>query len=342
MLITTNETFQDKKINKYLGQVNEQIVVGANIFKDVFASFRDVFGGETKGYKKELDKLKKASLKGLSDQAKQLNANGVIGFRMDIDEISGGGKSMFMLNVFGTAVEFENSSGSEEDVASNEEMSSEEVQHEIERLKIKEKLGQGAKPLHNIKVDELINFEIFGVLDEVVNIYDPVYQDENKVLDYLIRVPINEFEELLKFNIESLDKNGFEVVCKALEGKNWYNYNLIMELLRDDIPVIRFRGLILSTIDKKYYNKSDITSISNLINFLKTDLNRDPEIIFEKGTFSSTEFWLCPRCLRKNDVDNRLTCTCGSNKFGLINYDLEEFIEKLSMRLKVLKSNLNQ
>ncbi|MDZ7692493.1 MAG: heavy metal-binding domain-containing protein [Balneolaceae bacterium] len=109
ILLTSSDNFPLSEIQRQFGVVDSQIVIGANIFRDVFSSFRDVFGGETKGYKKDLDKLKKAAFQEIKKQAKEFGANAVISLRLDLDEVSGGGKSMFMLNAYGSAVSLKES-----------------------------------------------------------------------------------------------------------------------------------------------------------------------------------------------------------------------------------------
>jgi len=75
ILITTSDNFASNKIKAQYGIVDSQIVVGANLFRDVFSSFRDIFGGETKGYKKDINKMKKAALDSIKEQASDYGAN---------------------------------------------------------------------------------------------------------------------------------------------------------------------------------------------------------------------------------------------------------------------------
>ena len=88
---------------QYLGVVNGEAVIGANIFRDMFASVRDVVGGRAGGYERALSGARDAALEGLIEAAKELGANGVIGIDFDY-EVMGETNGMMMVAVSGTAV----------------------------------------------------------------------------------------------------------------------------------------------------------------------------------------------------------------------------------------------
>ncbi|HTE22760.1 MAG TPA: heavy metal-binding domain-containing protein [Candidatus Limnocylindria bacterium] len=104
MLLTTTHTVQDTKVREYVGIVSGQAILGANILKDLLAGIRDVVGGRSTAYEKELTKAREIALKELEEQAKKLNANGVIGIELDYQTLGQG--SMLMVTASGTAVRF--------------------------------------------------------------------------------------------------------------------------------------------------------------------------------------------------------------------------------------------
>ncbi|MBB4843052.1 uncharacterized protein YbjQ (UPF0145 family) [Paucibacter oligotrophus] len=93
----------DIAIGQYLGVVNGEAIIGANIFRDMFSSVRDVVGGRAGGYERALSGARDAALEGLIDAAKELGANGVIGIDFDY-EVLGEANGMMMVAVSGTAV----------------------------------------------------------------------------------------------------------------------------------------------------------------------------------------------------------------------------------------------
>jgi len=90
-------------IRQYLGVVNGEAIIGANIFRDMFSSVRDVVGGRAGGYERALSGARDAALEGLIEAAKELGANGVIGIDFDY-EVLGETNGMMMVAVSGTAV----------------------------------------------------------------------------------------------------------------------------------------------------------------------------------------------------------------------------------------------
>ena len=105
MLLTTTNTLEGKHISEYLGLVSGEAILGANIFKDFFASIRDIVGGRSAAYEKELRKAKEIAIQEMEQQAEALGANAVIGVDLDYETIGiGQGGNMLMVSASGTAV----------------------------------------------------------------------------------------------------------------------------------------------------------------------------------------------------------------------------------------------
>ncbi len=104
MLIVTASHLQGKTVSKYLGLVSGEAILGANIFKDFFAGIRDIVGGRSAAYEKELRKAKEIAIEEMTAQAQQLGANAIIAVDLDYETIGGGNKSMLMVSASGTAV----------------------------------------------------------------------------------------------------------------------------------------------------------------------------------------------------------------------------------------------
>ena len=105
MIMTTTNNLEGKKINQYLGIITGEAILGANIFKDFFASIRDIVGGRSASYEKELKEARRIAFSELEEKAFQLGANAIIGIDVDYETIGDTG-SMLMVSVTGTAVQF--------------------------------------------------------------------------------------------------------------------------------------------------------------------------------------------------------------------------------------------
>jgi uncharacterized protein YbjQ (UPF0145 family) len=105
MLLTTTSVIDGKQIVKYHGLVSGEAILGANIFRDLFAGIRDIVGGRSAAYEKELRRAKDLAVEEMSAQAQALGANAVIGIDLDYETVGQGG-SMLMVSASGTAVTY--------------------------------------------------------------------------------------------------------------------------------------------------------------------------------------------------------------------------------------------
>ena len=106
MLVTTTPTIEGGRITRYYGIVSGETIIGANVFRDFFASIRDVVGGRSGSYEEVLRMAKDTALKEMEAQAAQMGANAVIGVDLDYETVGGSG-SMLMVSANGTAVKIE-------------------------------------------------------------------------------------------------------------------------------------------------------------------------------------------------------------------------------------------
>ncbi|MDB5662126.1 MAG: hypothetical protein JWM38_565 [Sphingomonas bacterium] len=103
MIVTTTPTIEGRPVATYLGVVTGEVIVGANIFSDLFASVRDIVGGRSGAYENALRSARRQAFQELEAEAQDLGADAVIG--VDIDyEVLGKGGSMLMVTASGTAV----------------------------------------------------------------------------------------------------------------------------------------------------------------------------------------------------------------------------------------------
>lgn len=103
MLLTTTNTLQDRTIKAYKGIVSGEAIIGANLFKDIFAGLRDIVGGRSGSYERVLREAKDHALADLEMAARALGANAVIAIDLDYETIGANG-SMLMVSASGTAV----------------------------------------------------------------------------------------------------------------------------------------------------------------------------------------------------------------------------------------------
>ena len=103
MIVTTTPDIAGRQITGYLGVITGEAIMGANVFRDMFAGLRDIVGGRSGSYEKELRKARDVAMEELQEAAREMGADAVVGVDLDY-EVLGGNNGMLMVSVSGTAV----------------------------------------------------------------------------------------------------------------------------------------------------------------------------------------------------------------------------------------------
>ena len=107
MLVVTTPNIEGKPVSKYLGLVSGEAIMGADIFKDIFASIRNIVGGRSQAYEKELQRAKQLAIEEMVQEAAAMGANAVLSVDLDYETIGMGNGNMLMVSASGTAVVYE-------------------------------------------------------------------------------------------------------------------------------------------------------------------------------------------------------------------------------------------
>lgn len=292
LIITTTNNVENYVVDKYLGVVTTNLVIGTNIFSDLVASLSDFFGGMSGTYRKQMDTLYERARDQISFEAKQKGANAILGYRIDFDEISGQGKSMFMISVSGTAVKLSNKP------KEVEKSYRYDIYQKLFNLKQFKDAGIITDEQYNTEKDNLLlsyEKEIHSEL-EAIKSDNTVKEAERKaeqVAKELRERQLKEIDDLLakqraedakrrkeeeeqaaiyKQNVESLQmvKDGFMSVAHE-------KYLIVKEMLNLDIPNPEhlLKILTLSDIKAAKYDASSIDSSEKMAfiigEFIKAD-----------------------------------------------------------------------
>ena len=101
MIHSTTPGIPGREVNECHGVVTGEAILGANIFKDLFASIRDIVGGRSAAYEKELQRAREIAFREMDEKARELGANAIVGIDVDYETV---GQGMLMVAVSGTAV----------------------------------------------------------------------------------------------------------------------------------------------------------------------------------------------------------------------------------------------
>lgn len=351
MLILNIETVPSEKVEEYFGIVDTQIVIGVNIFRDIFAGFRDLFGGQTKSYQKELDNLKQIAYDTISKKAKNVGANAVIGVKFDLEELSGQGKSMFMLSMQGTAVKmkedfFKSKEGQKFDSLSvdNDELTKKIVLY-----------GEMVKALSNEKpyfvlsnrIEYFTNESFWNkklakrLLDDCMGGFIHSNNLQSAFLEACKLTPNDLLIDYLEKNLETIKVQDLEHFKRVFIIKNIYSSKQLITNLKHNNYKVRYKALLLSYPILSVYQKSDIIEFEQVLECLENDFVTLEDELRDK----QEELYECLNCGTKRKTSNScsscgLAFESGMKKFKNGNLEHEISVEALINYLKVTINTL--
>lgn len=343
ILVTTTSSFENANIEKYYDLVSTNVVVGTNFFSDFSASFTDLFGGNSGTYQKKLQKIYDKAIFNLKEQLSDTDANAIIGLKIDFDEISGKGKSMFMVSAVGTPVKINLKEEYFEDNKNNLSLiSNEKLNNEIKKRMIIMDLRNGKIPSEE-NWNFLFDNPIVEITEELINIYleEDVFKEQSiidNVPNYLKLIDENIVIDILYQKLEreenkttspSFYKNSVYFLIKK---NNLFSPNKIIGLINNYKISIAIECL---SIDKNYYTKEDLNLMFDIINFLNNLPDKGKFEMVKVFLGKEKEKYICPNG-HINDIDNVFCAECNSNIKGLTKLDIEK-IENFVFKVKALE-----
>ncbi|MFI3299772.1 MAG: YbjQ family protein [Rikenellaceae bacterium] len=339
ILVTTTNSFQGLEILKYVNLVSTNIVVGTNFFSDFGASFTDLFGGYSDTYQRKLQGIYKSAIDNLKQQAASQGCNAIVGLKIDFDEISGKGKSMFMVSAVGMAVKLKQEEIALEENSEKDFIDLKELSNEIMRRHIIKDIKSGKLPTKD-QLDYMLQNPINEVIEDILNLY--IRSDVNS----------SENEQLLFDNIENLilvtDKEQTSCVLYKKLQESWnyiypiidtikyFSPQLVLEMINDNYSGSAIQCL---SIDKETYDKSDLYVMKLIVDALDK-LPETGSVEPVKGTFSKAKDKFICENGHKNNMDSGYCCECGVNIYGLRSQEVAE-IDLFKEKVAVLESLLS-
>lgn len=343
VIITTTPTFEGMPIKEYKGIINTNIVIGTNLFSDFAASFTDVFGGNSGSYQNKMNSMYEAAKKQMQEKAIHLGANAIVGYNIDFDEISGKGKSMFMLSATGTAclVEFKEQKTSIVDEVSNITIPAEKLSILLKGKEVISKIENGELEISDEEWDILYENASIDNAELLISHLYTTNQLRSNVEHYL---SLLEKEQVIPivYNVLKSKKtitssfNGVVQIIrlpvdKLIKNCRLFDANEIISLMKDDV------SLALSVIDaeKDFYTKNDLPLMKELSDIISKLPTKGTVTKGKLSLFAKEEdIWICTNG-HKNAMTTDVCPECGLNIKGLSKNEIER-IEAFEKRVHLL------
>ncbi len=269
IIITTTNLIEGAKIEKYLGVINTNIVIGTNVFSDIGASVSDFFGGEHDSYQNKLENMYKKAVNNLKLKLRDLGGNAIIGLSSNFDEISGKGKAMFMVSVSGTAVKISIPKRIAENKTSEEIISLTAFHHELKKELIIADINN-QQLLSQEQWDFLINEPIEelskNLLYNFINVYNTTVEENSDEGKTLFINTIRYFGVLDKtVSKEILYSNLIEesiLTTEIINQNKLFDADFILKLIEKGQITLSVNCL---KIDKQFYTVHDLELMNKII-----------------------------------------------------------------------------
>ncbi len=332
LVITTSST-DGIKIKKYLKPVSAHIVAGTNLFSDFLGGLTDVFGGRSQSYQKQLTSLYNEAIERIKIAAYELGANCIVGLSIDMDEISGKGKSMFMLTAIGTAVILEKETIEKNPLPNLAEKFENVGVDRINILRNKKNIIQKANSEDLVLNDDVWSFITANQVDEVFPYLLKKYSkaiaiDEinsgssanfnKQLISYIDCLPDNIKLDLLYNGIQTEKNEQLSLkLAEILDELNLFDFNRVMQLLKSDNFQTQKIGLRISKFDKPFYNKEDIIDLKAIKEFVQKAFGERGIRTIKKQLLSSKEkeVWTCECTKANNDIGSNCD-NCFKDIYG--------------------------
>jgi uncharacterized protein YbjQ (UPF0145 family) len=304
MIVTTTSFIPNSEISEIVDVIHSRVVIGTNVFSDISASFSDFFGGNNSAYEKRLAEITEKSIDGLKRKAAKIKANAIIDLKIDVDEISGGNKSMFMVTAIGTAVKLLKSNTHVDAIDRND------LLLKITHNRILNNLSEDTLPItENWFRDYVTQNRIPEVFNILLNHYAKTLLDENspdeKLLKYISNLEKDEVYDLIISYAKEVDlKKEHYILFNWIFNITEINYTRILKSLKEDDIKLKRITLLALKYYKSTYTIDDFDMLIKISEEIKIQFPKKSKIEIGQSILNrGKEYWIC-QCGQKNDTSN--------------------------------------
>lgn len=353
IIVTTTSTIDGLTIQNYFDPISETIVVGANLFSDISASFTDLFGGRSNTYETKLQQIYEQAIVNLKKKAEVVGANCIVGVKTDINEISGKGNQMFMITAYGTPVMvYSSAQKSEHVIGRNIDGSLVD-----RKIKAQELLTINTNPI-NIFTDTNIQFIVSSKLPELKDLVlkgikflrspdaivlgvDEANKRAASLGKYFDIVDTNLAIEVLYKEFHNDNTTQYlQFISEVIINYNLVDYSKVKDLISSSDFTTAKLGLLIVSISKSYYTTEDRVVLEELPQLIDDEFKIVGEKSTKKKLLSSSEkeVWNCT-CGKVNDIDVQYCGGCEKDIYGFEKNDVkpQNVINLIKSRLLVMK-----
>lgn len=346
MIVTTTNSIESAEVIRYIDLVTSNVVIGTNFFSDLGASLTDFFGGVSETYQGKLQKLYSMAIYEIKDRAKKIGANAVIGLKVDFDEISGKGKSMFMISAIGTAVVLSYSKSIAPIAESNEisSISADKLVKEIIKKELVERIKSNERLLIGKDYwDYLLNNPIEEISNELLNTYLAISSNQSGKSQHELLFLSNFTIYLSNLNREFVQDflyarylDNPDTILGFITQLNLFNPRKVLELV-DDGKLDESVSCL--QVNKDFFTEDDCFIMEKIISSFNNLPDKGKIEVAKAFMLKPKDIYICPKG-HSNNIDDVYCANCGKNIKGLNKTQVGQ-IEKFKKKTEILKNLIN-
>ena len=341
LFISTTNQIDNGKVTQYYGVVSSHIVAGTGFLSEFAASFSDFFGGRSGSYRRQLESLYDEAIDDVSNKARYLGANSILGFRIDMDEISGKGMSMFMITAVGTAAKIQFDDEKQvADISVQGSISSEMLTNAIEKQKILRILNDDKAYLTSEKWETIMKNPDN---DYIIPLTERYFNGDTSASNLSIdeaqgyQKNYNDFIQIVDRNLvikaiygAMIKSSSFHGPARKLIRNNFlFDAKEVLSLIKKGYLDI---AMSILNVEQPSYTETDLHDMEALVEAIDNLPNQGIIEFVKGGVFSKEgEKYVC-QYGHKNDKDQTYCSECGRNIKGLT---IDHVMEVESFKNKV-------
>ena len=316
MINTTTSIIPNTEITEILSVVHNRVVLGTNLLSDIGAGLSDIFGGSNTTYEKKLAEITNQVIEGLKEKGKKIKADALIDLKIDVDEISGGSKSMFMVTAIATAVKLS------KQMTQIDTISIDNINNNITKNRILQKINDGSfYPGADWVEQYLINNPLPEAFEPYLNW---VYLKDPSNWQIIFSAYVGNLNKGDLFdktiaNFSKENRTAYEnTALSIIFEKCIVDYSKILQILSNNEEKEKQR-LCLNFLYhyNKFYTYADFELITMILEkikevFPKLSIEEIGTSIMNKGKI----YWIC-ECGNKNEAADNTNCyRCRKDEYG--------------------------
>lgn len=331
-IITSTNNIEGGEIIRYIDTICCNEVIGTNVFSDIAASFTDFFGGTSGTYRKKLNSLYEIVKKRLTEEAKSIGANAIIGYQIDFDEISGRNKQMLMVSASGTACYIKYK---EQDISQQKSnnISNNSIEHEKLRRKVLSHISNDPYSIPKYQMEYMLEYPQTEFIEPLIKMYKTATINKNisdEFQTFIFRI----FQLLPQESSLPILYKDFqeESIREIIINSNLFNPSLVLKAVKENHK----KALDLLIADKDSYNEEDLSVMKEIISHYENLPNTGKIENVKGGLFEKdAEKFICENG-HKNGKFKEFCEICMINIKGLSRGDIEK-IDNLRKRIEIIE-----